>query len=133
MSDNLKQLQELIDLQEQQLKNDTKDMNPLDRIYNAMQIHGVEQYLKGLKKARDIIVGQQYKTITKANCKGCYNEVYNQGLGGAKECWSFATAELIMRKEVHIDQRPPWNQEAKLLPSCYRKERYVYVKPDQTC
>lgn len=41
--------------------------------------------------------------------------------------------KLIWRKEVHIDQRPPWNQKAKLLPNCYHKPRYVYVGPDQTC
>ena len=71
--------------------------------------------------------------MTKENCSGCYNDDYNYGLGGAKECWCFKTAELIMRKEVHIDQVPPWNQKARLFPSCYRKQRYFYFNPDQTC
>jgi len=69
--------------------------------------------------------------MDKSKCVGCYNDEYNYGLGGAKECWHLKTAELIMRKEVHVDQVPPWNQEAKLLPSCYRKRRYVYVDPDR--
>ena len=65
-------------------------------------------------------------------CEGCYNNVYNGGLGGAKKCWMLDSAKLIKRKEVHVDQRPPWNQKAKLFPSCYSKQRYVYVEPDQT-
>ena len=71
--------------------------------------------------------------MKKEDCIGCYNNDYNHELGGAKECWSFDSAKLEMRKEVHIDQRPPWNQKAKRFPSCYRKQRYVYVRPDQTC
>ena len=71
--------------------------------------------------------------MKKANCSGCYNNDYNHGLGGAKECWLFDSAKLIMRKEVHIHQRPPWDQKAKRFPSCYHKSRYVYVKPHQTC
>lgn len=65
-------------------------------------------------------------------CEGCRNNVYNHGLGGADKCWMLEDAKLIKRKEVHIDQRPPWNQKAKLLPNCYSKQRYVYVAPDQT-
>jgi len=71
--------------------------------------------------------------MKKSDCIGCYNNDYNYGLDRAKECWCFETAELIWRKEVHIDQVPPWNQKAKKLPSCYKKQRYVYVKPNQTC
>jgi len=70
--------------------------------------------------------------MKKEKCSGCYNNDYNYGLGGAKECWCFEDAKLIWRKEVHIDQVPPWNQKAKLLPSCYRRQRHVYVKPNQT-
>lgn len=70
--------------------------------------------------------------MTKKNCIGCYNDDYNHGLGGAKECWMFKDAKVIWRKEVPIDQRPPWTQKPKRLPNCYTKRRYVYVKPDQT-
>lgn len=69
----------------------------------------------------------------KKYCAGCYNDIYNHGAGGAKECWSFADAELVMKKEVHIDQRPPWDQKPRKFLSCYHKQRYVYVNPDRTC
>jgi len=71
--------------------------------------------------------------MDKKHCSGCYNNDYNHGLGGAKECWHFKTAKIIWRKEVHIDQVPPWNQKAKRLPNCYTKQRYVYVPPNVTC
>lgn len=64
------------------------------------------------------------------HCRGCRNDFYN---GRGNKCWSLKNAKLIMRKEVHIDQRPPWNQPAKLLPDCYHAPRHVYVTPDQTC
>ena len=67
----------------------------------------------------------------KSYCKDCYYDVYNHGLGGAKECWSFKDAELILQKEVSIDQIPPWTQESHLFPNCYRRSRFVYVRPDQ--
>jgi hypothetical protein len=70
--------------------------------------------------------------MTKKHCSGCYNDDYNYGLGGAKECWMFKDAKTIWRKEVHVDQEPPWKQRAQRLPSCYRRPRYVYVKPEQT-
>jgi len=61
-------------------------------------------------------------------CPGCYNDDYNQGLGGAKACWCMEGANIIMSKEVHINQRPPWTQEAKERLSCYRKPKYHYPK-----
>jgi len=70
--------------------------------------------------------------MKKENCRGCYNDDYNHGLHGVKECWHFKTAKLILRKKVHIDQRPPWNQKAKRLPDCYHSKGYVYVDPDRT-
>lgn len=70
--------------------------------------------------------------MNKSHCAGCYNDVYNHGCGGAKECWSLKTATLIQRKEVHINQVPPWNQKPKALPSCYHKPQFVYVSPERT-
>ena len=69
--------------------------------------------------------------MDKSKCVGCYLNDYNNGLGSAKECWSFTSAELILRKEVSVHQRPPWTQEATLLPNCYQRTGYVYVRPDQ--
>jgi hypothetical protein len=50
---------------------------------------------------------------------------------GKPECWSLKDAKLISRKEVSIDQRPPWNQKAGRFPNCYSRQRYVYVSPER--
>lgn len=70
--------------------------------------------------------------MTKAHCAGCYHDEYNRGLGGAKECWSFKTAELKLRKKVHVDQMPPWKQEPQKYPSCYYQQRYVFINEGRT-
>ena len=59
--------------------------------------------------------------MNKQHCNGCYNEFYNNRKQG--DCWSLESAKLIMRKEVHIDQIPPWTQKAEKFPNCYRKSR----------
>lgn len=67
---------------------------------------------------------------SKGMCSGCYNNDYNHGLGGSKECWSFADAEIIKRLEVHINQSPPYNADnARPMMSCYRKPQWVFVDP----
>jgi len=66
------------------------------------------------------------------HCAGCYNNDYNHGLGGATECWALKSMKLIKRKAVHVDQVPPWNQKAKLTPSCHRKPHHIYVGPNVT-
>ncbi len=71
--------------------------------------------------------------MNKKHCRGCYNNVYNYGLGGDKECFSFKTAKIVWRKEVFIDQVPLWNQKARRFPNCYCKQRYIYVDKDRTC
>lgn len=71
--------------------------------------------------------------MKKSDCNGCYNNVYNNGAGGSNECWSFKRAKMIFRKEVHVDQIPPWNQKAKRFPDCYTKQRYVYFEANRTC
>ena len=42
-------------------------------------------------------VVREYKTLkpNKSMCSGCYNNAYNCGLGGAKECWSFNGAKVV--------------------------------------
>lgn len=72
------------------------------------------------------------KEENKKHCSGCYNDDYNHGLGGAKECFYLNSAELKLRKQVHINQVPPWNQEPKEMLSCYRKYQYVFVDGDRT-
>lgn len=65
-------------------------------------------------------------------CSGCYNDDYNRGLGGAKQCWSLKDMIVIKRKRVHINQRPPWNQEPEILPTCYRVPQFIFARADQT-
>ena len=69
-------------------------------------------------------------TIRTKYCVGCYNDYYNQS--EPKHCWGLSKARVILRKEVHINDVPPWNHTPKLLPDCYRKPKYVYVGADQT-
>lgn len=71
--------------------------------------------------------------MNKSRCAGCRNDFYNGNNNlGVKECWSLATAVVILRKAVHINQTPPWNQKAEMYPSCYEMPQHVFVKPDVT-
>jgi hypothetical protein len=68
----------------------------------------------------------------KSMCTGCYDDEYNHGLGGSKECWSYETAKVIKRLCVHMNQSPPYNfeenSEDKL--SCYRRPQYCYINKE---
>lgn len=70
--------------------------------------------------------------MTKDRCRGCYFDDYNHGLGGATECWHFKDAKVILRKRVHVDERPPWKAKPELLPHCYTQRRFVFVKSEVT-
>jgi len=68
--------------------------------------------------------------MKKENCLGCYNDDYNRGLGGAKECFSFKTAKLVTKIAIHINQMPPFDKKSgKKTPSCYRRPQMCYVEP----
>lgn len=67
----------------------------------------------------------------KSMCSGCYNDEYNHGLGGAKECWSFESATVKLQKEVHINQMPPWKQKPEKMLSCFNRPQWVYVDGDK--
>ena len=72
--------------------------------------------------------------MDKKHCAGCRNNFYNGHNNlNVKACFSLKGAKLVMKKEVHIDQVPPWNQKAKMLPSCYHADGYIYVDKDRTC
>lgn len=73
--------------------------------------------------------------MTKARCSGCENDFYNHrtGFDGATECWSFKNAKVELRKRVHINHVPPWNQEPTPMPSCYHAKGYVFVEGNRTC
>ena len=66
-------------------------------------------------------------------CKGCYNDEYNNGLGGAKKCWSLDKMMVIQRKRVHINDRPPWNHTPESLPKCYRVPKFAFINGNRTC
>lgn len=70
-------------------------------------------------------------TKSKQACAGCYNDDYNHGLGGSKECWSFESATMFPRIAISVDQSPPYDKDqAKQMMSCYTRKRMVYVKPE---
>lgn len=63
-------------------------------------------------------------------CRGCEDDFYN--INEKKGCWNLADARLVLKKEVHINQVPPWNQEPIRVLSCFKRKQYVYVGPQQT-
>ena len=69
--------------------------------------------------------------MDKSRCAGCRNDFYNgNNQIGVTECWHLLTAIVVPRKRVHVNQMPPWNQEAEQFPSCYEEIGYVFVKPN---
>lgn len=67
------------------------------------------------------------------HCAGCHDNFYNHaGNSSEGRCWSLSTMKLVRKKEVSIDQRPPWNQAPIKVPDCYHRPRFVYVGPEQT-
>jgi hypothetical protein len=79
------------------------------------------------------------RKATVKDCAGCRDNVYNRQsntvLGLATgQCWCLGTARLVRRKQIHINDIPPWHwQPVQVVPSCYRKAGYVYVGKDQLC
>lgn len=68
------------------------------------------------------------------HCAGCEDNFYNgNNPYGTEKCWSLATAKLIKRKRVHINDIPPWTRTPETLPSCYKQKGYIFVKPEVTC
>ena len=63
-------------------------------------------------------------------CTGCHDEFYHHQNG---MCWSFASAEPVKRREVHVDDRPPWTHKPKTVLNCYHRPRWVYMDPKVTC
>lgn len=64
----------------------------------------------------------------KKYCGSCRDNFYNHsGNSTTGECWGLEDAEVVRKKFVHIDQRPPWNQEAELTLNCCNRDRYISV------
>jgi hypothetical protein len=70
-----------------------------------------------MKRETKTISYQKTRLIKeKSDCEGCEDNFYNgNNPHGTKECWKFNDAKIIMRKRVHINQVPPWNQEPELI------------------
>lgn len=67
----------------------------------------------------------------KSLCNGCYNQEYHHGLGGAKECWNYKSAEIILRIPMSINEMPPYDKKrANKMMSCYRRSQMAYPSPD---
>lgn len=72
--------------------------------------------------------------LDKKHCVGCRSNFYNSNNPyDIKECWHLKGAKLVKKKMVGINQRPPWTQGAIKVPSCYNKNGYVFVGPNQEC
>jgi len=66
-------------------------------------------------------------------CQGCRNNFYNgNNEYGVKTCWSLKDAKIVSKKEVHINQIPPFNQKPIKVLSCYNKPQFVYIDPKRT-
>lgn len=67
------------------------------------------------------------------HCNGCRDNFYNgHNPLGVKRCWLLDNARLVRRKEVGMSDVPPWHwQPVVVVPECYRRSGYVYVKPTQ--
>ena len=67
------------------------------------------------------------------HCGGCDDDFYNgKNPMGIKRCWNLKWGELVFRKEVPMNQSPPWDQKPGRFLSCYRRNGYVYVDPERT-
>ena len=71
--------------------------------------------------------------IDRKHCNGCRDNFYNgNNEYGVKECWNLKNSKLVMRKQVHINQVPPWRQRARKFPDCYRVSQFVFVTEERT-
>lgn len=69
---------------------------------------------------------------SKKLCEGCYNDFYNQGGGGAKECWSYAGAEVCKRAFVHVSMVPPWKVKPVTTLTCHHKKNHWAIEPSHS-
>ena len=69
--------------------------------------------------------------MTKRDCRGCVDNFYNgHNQIGVPECWMFKGATLVLRREVGMDERPPWTRTPTMKPNCYRKKGSIFVRPE---
>lgn len=75
--------------------------------------------------------------IDKKHCVGCRDDIYNHQPMGLNEtpdgpsCWLREGSTLVKAKDVPVDLPPPYTHlKLTTRPSCYRRPRYVRVKPE---
>ena len=70
--------------------------------------------------------------IDAIHCDGCRDDFYNgHNELGVKECWLRKDAKLAERLLIHVNQPPPYlNVKPKMVPTCYKRDRFVTVKPE---
>jgi len=65
-------------------------------------------------------------------CEGCREDFYNgKNDIGVSECWMLKDAKPVMKRRVHITERPPWKRDPELVLTCYNQNGFVFVRPDQ--
>jgi len=73
------------------------------------------------------------KKMDVKHCVGCEQNFYNgNNPHGVKECWMLESAKLVSKKQVSVNDVPPWNHKPTLVPSCYSKLGYVFIDPKRT-
>jgi hypothetical protein len=70
--------------------------------------------------------------MDKQFCAGCRNDFYNgKNDLGVTECWQLDGAKREPRLLIPVDLAPPYTHiKPELLPTCYKRSRYVTVKPE---
>ena len=70
--------------------------------------------------------------IDAKHCDGCVDDFYNDHNPlGVKQCWNRKTATIVPRLLIHVEQSPPYRTDKPLMvPNCYKKQRFVTVKPE---
>jgi len=66
-------------------------------------------------------------------CVGCEDNFYNgNNPYGVSRCWHFTDAKVKMRKQVGMNDVPPWTHQPVIKTlSCYHKKGYVFVDSNQ--
>jgi len=70
--------------------------------------------------------------VTKGNCSGCKDNVYNNNFHGVEACWNLDSAKLVSRYE--ISTRAPTlqcNFRSVTVPNCYRKRGWSYYTKEE--
>ena len=67
-------------------------------------------------------------------CVGCEDNFYNSNNNlGIENCWSLEGSKLCKKKEVHINDTPPWTHQPVIdTLDCFKRKQYVYVGPERT-